>query len=364
MDLLIRYTLVLFSAVMFAFGPSWTHVLCLTLFLVAAQQTPLHTVGLCCLYYAVAIAPLLGIAYDYSSSLSYSLLGYATVLLVNATLVSLAMLAATRYRGLAVVLALILLSVPPLASVSVVSPLPVAGVLFPGAGTVGLGLFLIIVALSATGVKPVALGMGAMALTLSQSHAVEREAVEILGIDTVRGAPSTIEAAAFAQFYRHEELELAADSNANTVVFPESTFGIWHESSGKIIAQSTTGVLGGARHFLDSTTYMNVLIDGKTGEIHYAQRYPIPWTVAGRAKPVTGRTVASSGQYNVLICNEIAHPWHAFKVFSNAQNGNVIWVANFGWTQNQRVTNRVKAHAAQWARLYGVTLIQAVNHHA
>jgi len=361
MDVLVKYVAIAWSAVFFAFGSEWMQTTCLLLFMIAGLLSSKHTVGVVCLYYFIVLVPVFFASYAYSSSIRYSLTLFIVPFLLNASLVSFALTRSNRFKPFALVLVITILSVPPLASISIVSPVPLAGQLFPGFGVLGIVFFMLLCGLVSV-VKPVSRFIPILiGLVVSQTTVASTEFESIKGIDTANGMQSVQQQSVEFYLNRYSQLEIAESSGVSTVVFPESAFGEWNDETMAIFEQADVTILGGARIQVDNNSYVNAIVNGSTGEIVYQQEKPIPFQVSGRMKSVQGNNT-SNNYPAALICNEIVNPWRALDVFSTDKD-TVIWIANLGWTDLQFIKHRLVSNVNHWSRLFNKKAVMAVNSH-
>lgn len=363
MDILIKHLAVIVAAVSYAAGPSMVQLTFLVLPLVAATEAQKRSkIMLTMNFYFMVLLPLIPLAYDYAHSVGYSLLVFITVWMLNTTVMATALCMRHRWRPVAVIVGVVTLSIPPLAQLSLVSPTPLAGVLFPGWGWAGIVALLVLIGVSSLGRRTVCIVSVIALLSVGSLTANTNREARIEGLDTWRGSPTETDAALFLHVHRHDELQRANASMLDSVVFPESTFGEWTPDTGSILRHSVKTIYGGARAYIDDKRYVNVVVDGKTGDIVYAQQYPIALQPVYREQAVSGRGWLQNRRFSALICIEITHPWHAAQVFSRATD-QVVWIANLGWSRREWINRRVSSTAHQWAQLFGVAVVSAVNHH-
>ncbi len=364
-----RVAISVMAGAAFGFGTELWHVAILVLLVVTRTA---RTTTICCVfaYAAVATLPVAFAAHDYGGASMLIAYVWSVPTLVFTALMGGALTLPGPWRASGVVLAVIALSVPPLASISMLSPLPVAGLVFPGFGTVGLAVFLAVLAMVSIAAQRVALITILMALGAA-SAAVRADGLRavdepvVVGIDTWRGQPDARTAALFSGPWRMEEVRISESLDAATVVFPESVYGEWTALTGATLAFANRRLIGGARHYVSSQRYVNTLVDGRTGKILYAQRAVIPVAIEGRHQAVTvdslPDTVDTVDAIDALLCIELANPWLSAVTFAQA-SGPVIWAANLGWSSRPSLARRMRDTARQWGRLYGTRLVIAVNH--
>lgn len=364
MDVLIRFAIATAAGAAFAIGPPVAQLAAIALFPLASRVPHGQSMMLCLAYAAVAALPALEAAWHASGSLAWSFGVYAVPVGLYVALVGAALAVPARWRPVSLVLAIVALSIPPLGTVSLLSPLSLAGVLFPGLGDLGLVLLLVgigAMTLSGRGLRAT-LVSGTLFVGAANASAPSSEHAT-LGFDTARGVPSTIEAAMLRSFFRHEELDRIETSRADRVLLPESAFGVWQAEDGAVFERTSAVVIGGARLPLTDDRVVNTLVDGRSGEVLYAQRFPLPVVPGEVHAAVSGRDAGLvRGPLSALLCIEIANPWAAWTTARRSAS-ELLWAANLGWSRSAWLETRLRANVGHWARLYALEPIAAVNRH-
>lgn len=373
MDLVIRAPLLLGAGALFAFGPPLAQLSALLLFPVACGRGVLLSSFLTACFYAMALIPAGLAAMEYTHSLPWSLLCWLVPLSVNTVVMTVGLSAPARWRVLAVVTAVSILSLPPLASLSLVSPLALAGLLFPGMGSTGLAAMLALIgalcwlpAKSAYRQQWPFAGVALLSL-LSHSYAiatpVDTDVSDMIGLHTHRGMPESMTRDAFRMAWRYDELERSDSQTANTIVWPESTYADWQELDGDILSHTPKKVIGGARLWVSDDRYVNALVMGKTGELVYAQRSPLPFSLGRPVVAVSSKHLIELAPENIaaLLCFEITNTWQVARTFSSAES-TVIWAANLGWSSNDQLAKRLIQQVHLWSALYRKPAAIAVNY--
>lgn len=372
MDLLIRQLICVAAGLAFAFGSSWLPLAYLVLFPVTQGMDRQTTLRLCCAFFAAALLPAGIAAHDYTGSMIWAALSWAIPIALNALPLSLALSAKGAWRALWPVATIVLLSIPPLASVALVSPLSLAGILFPGMGHAGLILMmLLMVLLSAMSTRLVAtgrrgliamFGLSLMCHTVAADDDNTDTTLEQTGVNTDRGMPDPLESEALRTAWRHFELDLSNALDQETIVWPESTYGEWQASDGQILSLSDKHILGGARIWVSDDTYTHTLVRGDTGEIVYAQQTPLPLSFGKASRSVSADRLDSDrvNRTPALICFEIVNTWQVAMTFARADES-VIWLANLGWSKNGFLAERLLEQVGHWSTLYGKPAVVAIN---
>lgn len=225
MGVLVSYALTALCGALFAYGPSPAHIACLALFIIASRIKDNHRFGVIGIYYVVGLSPLFLAAYDYSANAIYAASGYFMALIANVAILCIAFAVKEQYRSVAIVVALVVLSIPPIASYSVASPLPVAGLIFPGMGVFGLALLVFLIGVVVSGKLRIA-GVALLA-SVGAAHTVYAKGHQnsIEGINTKNGVLTHHEEIIQFEMNRQYQLDIANHSLSNTVVFLKVRLG-------------------------------------------------------------------------------------------------------------------------------------------
>lgn len=370
---LVPVTLCAFAGLAFAYGPPALHAAFLVVFLVPARESRWPPVLAVFAFGAAALTPAAIAAYDYAGSLSVAAVAVLVPLGLNVALLGVALARRGVLAPGATIAALVVLAVPPAASMNPLAIWPLAGALFPGTGTLGLALLallvgtLVVVRDGARRAVPATAAALVLALFAGAANAIEHaggatgRAARVIGLDTERGQPGAIEAVLWRMAWRLEERERIERLGAATVLLPESAFGESQWIDAWLLDVPGTRVIGGARHYVAERAYVNVLLEAASGEVLYAQRAPLPAFLAphGAHRAVAAREPAATS-IDALLCVELANAWVALQTFAAAR-GPVLFAANLGWSRHPSLERRLRANGAHWARLFGTPLVAAVN---
>jgi len=367
----------------FGFGPQALHVAIIVPFVMAPGRGAV-SVATAVAATSAATLPAGLAAFDYTDLIATSLIAWAVPAGVTGLAFGAALAAPRAWRPLAVGTAILAVSLPPLGSISLVSPLPIAGLLYPGSGLFGIALVVVLLAALSVRRSDLATTVSVLCLVTAAAliaHAVSEPAqgrAQVVGVDTHRGQPDAETSALLSGVWRREERRASELLGASTVLWPESVYGEWTELTGAMLTLTATTVIGGARHYVAENAYVNTLVDGKSGEVLYAQRSPVPLPIDGRARAVSVVSLEEPGlvhhdDLHALLCIEIAHPWLAISTFRAAaldkrRSGAgivsaepVMWAANLGWSTRPGLERRMRQTALQWSRLFDVPLVTAIN---
>ncbi len=372
MDGLIRISASAAAGAAFGFGPEPVHVAVIVPFAIGAGRGR-PSFG-CAAAYAVPAALPAGLAaFDYTGSVGTALIAWTVPGAVFGFALGAALAAPRRWRTASVIAVIVAVSVPPLSAITLLSPMPTAGLVFPGAGLVGLvGFVVLLGALAATRSTPI-LVLASACLVASATFATAAVPIPadergIAGVDTWRGQPDARTQSLLAGAWRTEERRLSDALGAHSVVWPEGVYGEWSALTGRMLELATPRLVGGTRTYVDETTYVNTLVDGVTGEVLYAQRAPVPLALGRRHRAVPGDRLAearpAAAALPALLCIEIANPWLALLTFGGAASSErpVVWAANLGWSSREGLATRMRQTARQWGALFDVPVVTAVNH--
>lgn len=364
MDCRIAIIIAIICGLIFDYSVSMYQCLALLVFPVACALKRRAALSTISIFYAVAAMPVIWVVYSYTDSWYWSLVQYMLLVLLNCSVVGLAVVQTRVPTAIAIPLALLAVSVPPLSFVNPISVLPLAGWLFPGFGSIGLVGLLVLIAIITSAKRYAVFALAAVlaaSIPLSNSYAFT-EVKTISAIDLVRAHDERLNASVMRTAYRHEELDLITNQNSDSIVLPESVFGVWDPSVGDILSHSDASVYGGARVYIDAKHYLNVIVNAKTGEVIYEQRNPPPLSTKNTAKAVSGIGEKRDVGISWLVCYELSNSWLAFKAFSDASRP-VVWVSNLSWFESTYLSNRMNSVLDAWSRLYGQTPYSSVMSH-
>ena len=282
-----------------------------------------------------------------------------------------------------VMVALVLMILPPLGIIGLPSPLIVAGAILPGAGFIGLALTLVLFQLlySLSVPKPVGavlmLALVGISLHGAAGSAAPQSGLRFVGVDTrlndYLGADRNYAADYHSQSRILESLK-DMQAAAPIPLFPEAMGGRLTDTAQSRLrsfaAATNREFISGGEEFTDSGQYNNVLAHVSAGNINilYRQRMPAPWFMwrggmegffrAGLTRP--GTFLFNGINVGALICYEIALPLLIFQ--THWQKPDVVLVAsNLWWGRETRLPDLVRLHVAAWSKLFGVPYILAMN---
>ncbi len=353
----------------------------LCLFPLGLRYAPsiLHTVGIAFLFNLVAGFGLLPAIHTLSNDPVIALSAWVLPALLLA--VPFALAPTMPWTG--VLVALILMNLPPLGVIGLPSPLIVAGAMLPGAGFVGLTLVLVLFQLLYS--LSVARSVGACLLFAlvgvsiygATFSAAPQSGPRFVGVDTRLNHSLSADPDYIADYHSQSRiLEVLKDmeDSAPFVLFPEAMGGRLTDTAQARLRSFAVATdrefITGGEEFTDSGQYNNVLAHVSAGnvEVLYRQRMPAPWFMwrggmdgffrADLTRP--GTFLFAGINTGALICYEIALPllilqthWHKPDV--------VLVASNLWWGGETRIPDIVRLHIAAWSRLFGVPYILAMN---
>ena len=372
MDKKVAFSLAVVCGSIFVFSTSNVQSLALIVFPVACTQSSRNAVLTICLFYLIVSSPVVAVTYYYTGSIILSFIPFVALFVINAAVVSSAILQRLLPVYVALPLALAIVSVPPLAYMNPITMLPLAGWLFPGFGLFGIVLLLVMIGLSC-GSKRFGLigytGLFAVALPLGSSYAIPtsnsnpgstKDPVSAIMLQRPYDSELKVEIMRIA--YRHEELDLINNLNTEIAVLPESVFGVWHVSDGVILGSSDAAVYGGARVYVSEHQYKNTVVNAKTGEVVYEQSNPPRLILNRSALPVAGRGELFETGVSFLICYELTNSWLVYNAF-RYQDTPVVWISNLSWMKSSYLKDRMASLHVAWSRLYSQPLHAAMMIH-
>lgn len=282
---------------------------------------------------------------------------------------------AIRYSAAAIVL-----SVPPVGIVGWASPITAAGILFPGWGWWGLAAAAIGLLALTTRWWPIAiLTLGGLWIWSAASWTDPTLPEGWIAVDTnFRGSNG-----AYADYQQHLDTidrvrREEARSAASVVVLPESAFGVWTPTIGRLWTRALDDldvtVFGGAV-IVEETGYDNVMLElsEQGGVVRYRERMPVPISMwqpwlslfgepaGARADFFANPVVTVHGsRVATLICYEQLLVW---PILQSALGSPDILVApaNGWWTANTDIVGIQVAATTAWARLFNLPLAMPIN---
>lgn len=364
MDSRVALLIAIVCGAVFACSTTVLQCMALIVFSTACSVERHQAVKTIAVFFLVACLPVLWVVYSYAQSAVLALVQYSFLVSLNTLLIGGSLFQTKVPRAVSVPLALVLMSIPPLSAINPVSLLPLAGWLFPGMKFAGIVLLLILVALSTTARRwgiPAFTLIIALSIPIGNSYALQSDD-SLSAVKIVRPYDARLDTDIMRIAYRYEELDHIALSGTSIVVLPESVFGQWSTIDGSILNQSESRVYGGARHYKDQDHYVNVMVDGKTGDIVYEQRSPPTLGRIGAARAVSGKGEIVDTGISFLICYELTNAWVALSTFSKSK-GSVVWSANLSWFNSHFLQHRLRSVLHAWSRLFSVTTHSAVMSH-
>jgi len=259
------------------------------------------------------------------------------------------------------------------------SPLPAAGLLFPGWSWAGL---LVLVAVSPLAIsRPKHAGMVAIELALV-ANAVYRgdpappESWE--GVLTTLGRISN-PVDPLPEFRAAERVQQTAlASNHRVLVFPEfivpqwtdATEAFWGRTLDTIRSEGKTLMIGVGLPIAGTTRYRNaVLTIGKTTAPPFVQRIPVPgvmWNPLKREQSVplalfgSGILDINGERAAILICYEQLLTWPILESAVHHPTL-IVGLANDNWAKGTPIPAAQHAAVTAWARLFRLPKVMAAN---
>jgi apolipoprotein N-acyltransferase len=276
---------------------------------------------------------------------------------------------------------------PPLGIIGWASPLTSAGLLFPGTGWLGLiiaaalpGLFII---------RPRMTSAGAAILVLVTNLLIGNappSPIDWRAVDTDFGGVAHDSSSLVAQFTAAERIqEVAKESRARVVVFPETVVPVWTEAarlfwqqtldelraSGKTIL---VGVgmpvveLGRGAPLAAVGRYRNVVLIAGAESGVFSQRIPVPlgmWRpLSNTGVPLNllgkGTDQIAGMRVAVLICYEQLLSWPVLQSILERPSV-VVAIANDYWAKSTPIPQCQAASVKSWARLFHLPALFATN---
>ena len=283
-------------------------------------------------------------------------------------------------------MALTIVTFPPLGIFGWMNPVLAAGWYFPGAGTLGLIVLASIYVAMAVSAKYYGQPRWVLfiCLALIVRMAFNYQKTEPLphpgwvALRTQLGKiPSDVDGIALRQAQLIELTQSALASGAKVVILPEQSAGrwsrenffVWESLLKKALIENDAVVLIGAE-VPQGAQYMNALVayNGEEAKI-FSARQPVPvsmwkpyasdgavidWFKVGGAK-IYGKKLAFS------FCYEDYLTWPILTTFVMSKPEFIVSVANGWWVKGSAADAIQYLHIDAWSRLYGVPLLRATN---
>lgn len=283
-----------------------------------------------------------------------------------------------KHRTFGFLLGLLLLAIPPFGIIGYVSPLTSAGMLFPNAGFIGLGLIICLLALCVY-LKPKQLWKAALpfalisaGLNITNSHNLAIDNWQAVRTNTAFVPNSD-------NFEAHIAIESQADaiirdSDASNIIFPESTIKVLTDETGFIwtlyARQNEKTVYAGGQKVIDDKYYNTVIrfAPREPPEVVYKQRMPVPfsmwrpWSDESIEATFFDTPVFDDGNRKIgfLICYEQLLVW-PFIQSRLAGADTYVGIANHWWFADTTVPLIEEHSLIAWSRLFGAKLESSIN---
>lgn len=290
-----------------------------------------------------------------------------------------------RNPYIAVALLLVALIIPPIGIVGWANPITAAGVIFPGTGFAGIVLTLCLIWVmiwlykeNKAFVLCWVVFLFVFPLTIESNI---RDDLKIVGSTTnFKGNPSNL-GEKFSQDYQKfiKIFNQYKGTDFKTLVLPESTTGIWFESSKhlwsrwqKKLKKDQSIILSALVPDGDKglNTY-NALIEMKKDSFReiYRARQSVPvamWKPWGTENVKNNWFDSplfeiSDKKATALICYEAYLTWPILQSFLSGDPEAIIFVSNHWWSKNTSLLSIQKSCVNAWVCLFDVQLITAVN---
>jgi predicted amidohydrolase len=259
---------------------------------------------------------------------------------------------------------------------AIAHPLATAGWLVPGAGWFGLGLAVVLMALSARRFGAVALlGLAMVAVVTGAATRPASGSPRIVGVDTASEPASDVHDY-FGQWrVAQDAMAAVRRTDAEIVVLPESAAGVWsyvmaaawRPLAREFAAEGRVLLVGAVEERADHLVN-EVRVLGAVQDDVVEQRLPVPfamwkpWSDAGdhySAHVNSAGTVEVHGlRLGVLVCWEGALVWPVLRSMAEGVDALVL-VANHAPVGDAGLPSLLGARA--WGALFGVPVVVARN---
>ena len=285
----------------------------------------------------------------------------------------------TKHRGLRLLLALALISLPPIGVIGWANPLTATGALFPNTSWLGLGLTLILFVLIAEQPRSHFIApLLSLALTLNIFQPPKPPAPGWIGLDTQHLPSSSTE----GEFERMQSLQQlvtrkSRDAASGTVfLLPEAVGGNWAINEGwwrrvsaRLTEKKQTVIIGATRPATDGGRYVNILTTiGHGSGTEFIDRVPVPFGMWKPHRPDgasafwwdTGVAEFNGIRVASLICYEQLLAWPIIVSMAQAP-ALIIAASNDWWARGTSIPDIQRQVVTAWGRLFGVPTVYAAN---
>lgn len=285
---------------------------------------------------------------------------------------------------LRVLVATLLSTLPPLGAFSVASPLPAAGIWFPGFGWLGVcGVILFGAWLRHNASRQAVVGRWCLALVLmcvAYGACLVRRSPSAGDVEAVQTAFPSARTDLFDFGHQWQvaqrALALISKTTGKVVVLPEATAGLWQPPMARLWAplaktlhtQGRVALVGTTLEQSDGSLQAASVVLG-VGVSVYRQRVPVPFAMwrpwsSERQFPSnfggSGVVHTPLGTLGMLICWEVGSSWAVLQ--SVAEGAEVlVAMANTAWLRGTNATNTQRQILPAWGALFGLPYVLSVN---
>jgi hypothetical protein len=314
----------------------------------------------------------LGAARFYGNDIFFGVLIWAIGNALTASVYAAAWHRNPHVRLLTVPLAMVLTSLPPLGVLGWANPLTAAGIIFPGAGIVGIFYLLGLYASLAAGTKPITKIFVVLSIWCLLTAKV-KNVNDLTPISTKFGRTEDMGTLDYSR--QTQLISLASKAKSKATLFPENIVtGGWTEvseklwlkslSKGKLVAVGATEFTYGQEK--NKRNILAIIGDGKVQR--YVQRQPIPFSMwipfsenSYQAAWFDNPVVTINGKKTAfLICYEAFLVWpivHSY--LSGAEQ--IAASGNYWWTDGKDIPTIQQSIVRSWSRLFNLPFAVAVN---
>lgn len=284
-----------------------------------------------------------------------------------------------RMRPIGILIALIIVAVPPIGLIGWASPLTAAGVLFPGTAWPGFFALFAVCSFPCFFPRFVAVTAGMLFLFAQAIYHQPPPPSSWQAIDTEFGSGFS-SSDPLREFEITETIQgIIRNSENKVLIFPEMIIHRWNDAAAAFwettlahLQQKDKTILIGAGLSLSGRPpcYLNgIMILGSHPSPPFIQRIPVPIAMWKPHKPKEGvplqllgpgTAIVAGKRAAILICYEqllISPIW-----VSAASHPNIlIGVANDYWAAGTRIPAVQKSCLCAWARLFRLPVLSAVN---
>ncbi len=318
----------------------------------------------CCYFLVSSHGLIIGI-YQFTENNIYIAL---TIWLASSFVLATPFILICKLKSIGLVIALALITFPPLGDIGWANPLTASGVIFSGLGYIGIALTIILIVILY--IKPKILFLFLPIILLNNFNIPENKSIK--GIDTLFGNKVSNDINFVNDYHVQSKIfKLITKNEKDFLVFPESAGGMWNEAARTRFEsfmkhQKKTIFIGVDIWKKKECKASILLLDKNRNKIIYSARRPVPnflWLLAGRicnSSKNSGVFAYQEKIFGALICYESVITWPVLQTHLYHPE-NVIVICNLWWANNTNIEAIMRMKLTAWSLLFRVPYIISIN---